>query len=73
MPFMLFSMSGLWSTLRLILTADAYMVSCDVSGGTCRTDFLGLFRGGELGVLRVREHPLNVEVHPLIVKSTPSK
>ena len=30
-------------------------------------------RGGELGVLRVREHPLNVEVHPLTAKSTPSK
>ena len=29
------------------------------------------FRGGELGVLRVREHPLNVEVHPLTAKSTP--
>ena len=29
-------------------------------------------RGGELGVLRVREHPLNVEVHPLTAKSTPS-
>ena len=31
------------------------------------------FRGGELGVLRVREHPLNMEVHPLTAKSTPSK
>ena len=30
-------------------------------------------RGGELGVLRVREHPLNMEVHPLTAKSTPSK
>ena len=30
-------------------------------------------RGGELRVLRVREHPLNVEVHPLTAKSTPSK
>ena len=30
-------------------------------------------RGGELGVLRVREHPLNVEVPPLTAKSTPSK
>ena len=30
-------------------------------------------RGGELGVLGVREHPLNMEVHPLTVKSTPSK
>ena len=29
--------------------------------------------GGELGVLRVRKHPLNVEVHPLTAKSTPSK
>ena len=28
-------------------------------------------RGGELGVLRVHEHPLNVEVHPLTAKSTP--
>ena len=26
-----------------------------------------------LRVLRVREHPLNVEVHPLTAKSTPSK
>ena len=30
-------------------------------------------RGGELGVLRVLEHPLNMEVHPLTAKSTPSK
>ena len=30
-------------------------------------------RGGKLGVLRVREHPLNMEVHPLTAKSTPSK
>ena len=30
-------------------------------------------RGRELRVLRVREHPLNVEVHPLTAKSTPSK
>ena len=30
-----------------------------------------LFRGGELGVLRVREHPLNLEMHPLTAKSTP--
>ena len=30
-------------------------------------------RGGELGVLRVREHPLNVEVHPLTTKSNLSK
>ena len=28
-------------------------------------------RGGELGVLRVREHPLNMEVHALTAKSTP--
>ena len=28
---------------------------------------------GELGVLRVREHPLNMEVHPFTAKSTPSK
>ena len=28
-------------------------------------------RGGELGVLRVREHPLNKKVHPLTTKSTP--
>ena len=30
-------------------------------------------RGGELGVLRVREHPLSEKVHPLIAKSTLSK
>ena len=30
-------------------------------------------RGGELGVLRVREHPLSLQVHPLTAKSTPSK
>ena len=30
-------------------------------------------RGGELGVLRVREHPLNMKLHPLTAKSTPSK
>ena len=30
-------------------------------------------RGGELGVLRVREHPLREQVHPLIAKSTLSK
>ena len=30
-------------------------------------------RGGELGVLRVREHPLRTQVHPLIAKSTRSK
>ena len=29
--------------------------------------------GGELGVLRVREHPLSAQVHPLTAKSTPSK
>ena len=28
-------------------------------------------RGGELRVLRVREHPLNMKVHPLTAKSTP--
>ena len=27
-------------------------------------------RGGELGVLRVREHPLSAQVHPLTAKST---
>ena len=32
-----------------------------------------LYRGGELRVLRVREHPLNVEEHPLTAKSTLSK
>ena len=30
-------------------------------------------RGGELGVLRVREHHLSEKVHPLIAKSTLSK
>ena len=30
-------------------------------------------RGGELRVLRVREHPLSMQVHPLTAKSTPSK
>ena len=30
-------------------------------------------RGGELGVLRVREHPLSENVHPLIAKSNLSK
>ena len=30
-------------------------------------------RGGELWVLRVREHPLSMQVHPLTAKSTPSK
>ena len=29
--------------------------------------------GGELGVLRVREHPLSAQVHPLIAKCTLSK
>ena len=28
-------------------------------------------RGGELGTLRVREHPLSMQVHPLTDKSTP--
>ena len=35
---------------------------------SCMTD-----RGGELGVLRVRKHPLSEKVHPLIAKSTLSK
>ena len=35
--------------------------------------FDALGRGGELRVLRVREHPLNVEVHRLTAKSIPSK
>ena len=30
-------------------------------------------RGGELGVLRVRDHPLSMQVHPLTAKSTPWK
>ena len=30
-------------------------------------------RCGELGVLRVREHPLGAQVHPLIAKCTLSK
>ena len=30
-------------------------------------------RGGELGALRVREHPLSAQVHPLTAKSTISK
>ena len=30
-------------------------------------------RGGELGVLRVREHPLSAQVHPLTAKSTVEK
>ena len=30
-------------------------------------------RGGELGVLRVRGHPLSAQVHPLIAKYTLSK
>ena len=39
----------------------------------CRYEFTHLpTRGGELGVLRVREHPLNMEAHPLTAKSTPS-
>ena len=29
--------------------------------------------GGELGVLRVHEHPLSTQAHPLVAKSTPSK
>ena len=29
--------------------------------------------GGELGVLRVRKHPLSIQVHPLIAKITPLK
>ena len=37
----------------------------------CHGQMLG-HRGGELGVLRVREHPLS-EVYPLIAKSTLSK
>ena len=28
--------------------------------------------GGELGVFRVREHPLSAQVHPLTARSTPS-
>ena len=28
---------------------------------------------GELRVLRVREHPLSMQVHPLTAKGTPSK
>ena len=32
-----------------------------------------LARGGELGVLRVREHLLSMQVHPLAAKSIPSK
>ena len=38
-----------------------------------RKDILGPSRGGELGVLRVREHPLSAQVHPLTAKSTLSK
>ena len=34
---------------------------------------LAMLRGGELGGLRVREHPLSEKVHPLIAKSTLSK
>ena len=30
-------------------------------------------RGGELGVLRVREHPLSAQMRPLTAKSTLSK
>ena len=30
-------------------------------------------RGGELGVLRVRKHPLSAQVHPLTAKNTLSK
>ena len=30
-------------------------------------------RGGELGVLRVHEHPLSMQAHPLIAKSYPFK
>ena len=30
-------------------------------------------RGGELRVLRVREHPLSAQMHPLTAKSTPSR
>ena len=33
----------------------------------------GTGRGGELGALRVREHPLGAQVHPLIAKCTLSK
>ena len=35
--------------------------------------FITLIKGGELGVLRVREHPLGAQVHPLIAKCTLSK
>ena len=30
-----------------------------------------MIRGGDLEVLRVHEHPLNVEVHPLTAKASP--
>ena len=33
----------------------------------------GKLQGRRIRVLRVREHPLNMEVHPLTAKSTPSK
>ena len=42
------------------------MISFDEFSSVCVTR-----RGGELGVLRVREHLLNVEVHLLTAKSTP--
>ena len=44
---------------------------CDKDGG--ENNIKNEVRGGELGVLRVREHPLNMEVHSLTAKSTPSK
>ena len=54
--------------------ADAIMASPEESGGGGGVGrSWGRGRGGELGVSRVREHPLNMEVHPLTAKSTPSK
>ena len=45
------------------------VIWADESGSFSLSNSAGT-RGGELGVLRVREHPLSKQVHPLVAKST---
>ena len=58
---------------RGIWAQRAWLVGAGAAAGAEMRQRCTPHRGGELGVLRVRKHPLSMQVHPLTTKSTPSK
>ena len=71
----MFTLDRSWSESVLLVGVGVgkNLIDCNSRLRLCPKVGTDSDRGGELGVLRVREHPLSMKVHPLTTKSTPSK